>query len=223
MRMPLPLEPDLELMVGEHQRKNLLPALLACLTGTGPEVIYVYGDSGSGRTYMMMACQRWLEKHGHAGDIFYLSLKEEGLDVGVLDGLERYQWLCIDDVEAVLGQLRWETALFELCNRHQGHYLLVAGRDLPVQSCVIPDLASRWMAGLVYGMGGWSDEALGVFLEQAAEQRGLRLNAEQITYMLQRGSRQPGALLKFLDRLDSYTLEKKRRVTLPVLRELLDH
>lgn len=223
MHIPLPLEPELEHMVGEHQRKNLLPALRACLTGTGPGVIYVYGEPGSGRTYMMMACQRWLEKHGHAGDVFYLSLKEECLDVRVLDGLERFRWLCIDHVETVLGQVMWETALFDLCNRHQGHYLLVAGRDLPSQSCLIPDLASRWMAGLVYGMGGWGDDELAEFFEQAAKQRGLRLSAEQITYILQRGPRQPGALLKFLDRLDGYTLEKKRLVTLPVLRELLDH
>ncbi len=222
MRMPLPLEPDLEGMVGEQQRTNLLPALRLWLSADGPEVIYVYGEPGCGRTYMMMACQRWLEEHGHGHDMFYVSLQEEGLEVSVLDGLERYQWLFMDHVETVQGQVKWETALFELCNRHQGHNLLIAGRVLPGQACIIPDLASRWMGGLVYAMGGWNDDELGEFLAQAAAQRGLRLSTEQRTYILQRGSRSPGGLLRFLDQLDHYTLQEKRPVTLPVLRALLD-
>jgi DnaA family protein len=54
-----------------------------------------------------------------------------------------------------------------------------------------------------------------------ATQRGLRLDGDVINYVMRHGRRDMPALLHTLDALDRASLERKRAITLPLLRELM--
>ena len=54
-----------------------------------------------------------------------------------------------------------------------------------------------------------------------ARERALKLSPEIINYLLRHASRDMRTLAMLVVALDQYTLEQKRPVTLPLLRELL--
>ena len=54
-----------------------------------------------------------------------------------------------------------------------------------------------------------------------AKERALKLSPEMISYLLRHASRDMRTLSMLVVALDQYTLEQKRPVTLPLLRELL--
>jgi len=58
-------------------------------------------------------------------------------------------------------------------------------------------------------------------LKQAAQDRGLVLSAEILEWLLKRFFRDMPSLMGLLDALDAYSLETKRAITLPLVRELL--
>ena len=54
-----------------------------------------------------------------------------------------------------------------------------------------------------------------------ADLRGFRLGRDVIDYLLRRHARDLPALIRMLEALDRYSLETKRPVTVPLVRELL--
>jgi DnaA family protein len=58
-------------------------------------------------------------------------------------------------------------------------------------------------------------------LEQAAKARGLVLSPDVLPWLLNRFYRDMPNLMALIDALDAYSLETKRAVTLPLVRELL--
>ena len=60
-----------------------------------------------------------------------------------------------------------------------------------------------------------------LFLHAEAERRGMRLPEEVISFLLTRMRRDLRSLTAVLDQLDRFSLETKRPVTLPLVREAL--
>ncbi len=79
-------------------------------------VLYIWGSAGVGRSHLLQAaCSRVEERGGRA---LYLPLAElSEYDPNVLDDVEACDLLCLDDIQAVVGQARWEEALFHAFNR----------------------------------------------------------------------------------------------------------
>ena len=127
----------------------------------------------------------------------------------------------VDDVEK-LGEAA-QIELFNTINeaRESGGSVLAAGNAPPAQLPLREDLKSRLAWGLVYEVKPPSDEERAQFLRGEAARRGLKLPDEVIAYLLTRMRRDLRSLAQMLDRLDQYSLETKRPITLPLLREAL--
>ena len=82
---------------------------------TGDTSIFLAGVLGSGKTLLLQTvCQEALN-HDHQS--MYLSLSSgPAFHSGVLENLEQFQVLCLDDVHTVVGDPEWERALFNLYN-----------------------------------------------------------------------------------------------------------
>ena len=70
-------------------------------------------------------------------------------------------------------------------------------------------------------MRSLTDDDCEAILQAQAGTRGLRLEPEIIQYLLRHGRRDLASLLRALDALDAASLERKRPITLPLLREVL--
>lgn len=116
-----------------------------------------------------------------------------------------------------------QIGLFNAINeaRQLGGTVLAAGNAPPAQLPLREDLKSRLAWGLVYQVKPLTDDERSVFLRGEAERRGMQLADEVVSYLLTRMRRDLHSLTAILDRLDRFSLETKRPVTLPLVREAL--
>jgi len=126
-----------------------------------------------------------------------------------------------DDVERLdeAGQI----ALFSAINaaRDAGGTVLAAGNAPPAQLALREDLKSRLAWGLVYQVKPLSDAEKALTLHSEAARRGLKLSDEVVWYLLTHVRRDLHSLTGLLDRLDRTSLEQRRAITLPLVRELI--
>ena len=126
-----------------------------------------------------------------------------------------------DDVERLdeAGQI----ALFNAINaaRDAGGTVLAAGNAPPAQLALREDLKSRLAWGLVYQVKPLTDAEKALTLHGEAARRGLKLSDEVVWYLLTHVRRDLHSLTGLLDRLDRTSLEQRRAITLPLVRELI--
>lgn len=192
------------------------------------------GDAATGKSHLLHAA--CAEAHAAGRAVSYVGLRDqvlmqaEGRNTGglidCLDGLERFALVCVDDVDAVAGRPAWERALFGLynaCESTAGCLLLMSARSVARRvGFGLPDLASRLEHAWIGTLAPHSDEQRAAVLRTRARERGLQLGEEVIDYMLRHLPRDLPGLLAVVDALDTHSLERKRRISLALLREWLD-
>ncbi|MPN09115.1 DnaA regulatory inactivator Hda [bioreactor metagenome] len=116
-----------------------------------------------------------------------------------------------------------QVALFALFNQMKmdGGLLLTAAPQPPAHLALREDLRTRLGSGLIYRLQPLSDAEKADAIGTLAKERALKLSPEMIGYLLRHASRDMRTLSMLVVALDQYTLEQKRPVTLPLLRELL--
>ncbi|MCU0936100.1 MAG: DnaA regulatory inactivator Hda [Gammaproteobacteria bacterium] len=192
--------------------------------GTGPDTVYLWGAAGVGKTHLLEAACREVAGRGERVGFVPLAQRERLLPA-MLVGLETASLVCVDDLSVASGALDWEQALFHLMNGLRAHdgRLLLAGRNPPAALGLrLPDLASRVGAALALRLAPPTDADRAEALRRQARDRGFVLPEDVVAYLLRRFPRDLPSLLAQLDRLDAGSLEARRRVTLPLVRELLD-
>ena len=128
----------------------------------------------------------------------------------------------VDDVDRL--NAKAQIGLFNLYNRirEEGDaLLLVSGSAAPAQLTLREDLVTRLGWGLVYHVHELTDEEKIKAMKSHAASRGLDLPQEVCDYLLRHGRRDLPSLMATLDSLDSYSLANRRKVTVPLVRELL--
>lgn len=186
-------------------------------------LLYIWGTAGSGRSHLLQAaCLRVEERGGRALYLPLADLAKYGTQL--LDNVEFCDLVCLDDIQAVLGQPHWEEALFHAFNRLRdaGKQLLIAAdaspRKLPIK---LPDLQSRLSLALVFQLHELSDDEKLRALQLRASRRGLRLSDDVGRFILARSVRSMTVLFDTLEQLDTASLQAQRKLTIPFLKEAL--
>jgi DnaA family protein len=127
----------------------------------------------------------------------------------------------VDDVEKL--DETFQISLFNAINeaRQSGGQVLAAGNAPPPLLPLRDDLKSRLAWGLVYHVKPLTDEERATYLRAEAGRRGMRVPDEVVGYLLTHVRRDLPTLVAILDELDRMSLELKRPVTLPLVREAL--
>ncbi len=189
--------------------------------GRGEAQLYLWGGRGCGKTHLLQgACQR---AGGLGLPAAYIDLREAP-HAGVLEGLERLALVALDDVQVAMGQGVWEAALFDLINRlreQEVPLLLAADRPPSALRLGLPDLSSRLGWGPILRLVELDDAGKLELLRRRAAERGLVLPREVGHYLLEHLPRDVHSLLEALERLDRASLERQRRLSLALAREVL--
>lgn len=194
------------------------------LVSGGASQIYIWGGAGAGKTHLLQAvCQQAARDNVRAA---YLPLRQlSGHETGLLEGLEQFELLVVDDVQAIAGDEGWEQGIFALYNsaRDSGCRLLFAADSSPRGLLLqLPDLVSRLSWGEVYHLQPLSDPDKCQALIKRAEARGIELPPEVANYLLRRTVRDMGGLMAWLDHLDQAQLAAQRRLSIPFVKTLLE-
>ncbi len=202
----------------------IVQQLLAIEPGVKPPVVWLYGPTGVGKTHLLQAlCARGGQR---AQAVAYVPLRElANLDADMLLGCESLALVCLDDIETIAGNARWERALFRLYTEleESGGRMIIAAASPPTAiDIALPDLASRLAAGLVLRLQALSDDEQLTVLQARAAQLGMELPTDTAHYLLRRLPRDMGTLCDVIERLDEASLATQRRLTVPFVREELE-
>lgn len=185
-----------------------LAALTAWLAGGhGESSLLLWGEPGSGKSHLLLA-----------SGFCYRDARQDP-DLAGLEELPEN--LAVDHVEALsaAGQI----ALFNAFNRIRAARgrLLTAAAQAPAHLALRDDLRTRLGYGLIYRLLPLSDAEKAAAIQHQAAERAMKFPREALDYLLRHAPRDMRALSALVVALDHYSLEQKRPITLPLLREVL--
>jgi len=170
-------------------------ALRQALAG-GEGFVFLWGPGGSGKTHLLRA-------------------------FSAAAAAARREAAAADDVSR-LGEAE-QLALFDRCNRLRASKgaLAASAEAPPAQLPLRADLRSRLASGIVLQLHPLSDAEKAAALRDHAASRGMSLDRALIAYLLSHFDRDMGTQIALLDALDRYSLQRKRPLTLPLVKEAL--
>ena len=205
--------PTLEnFVVGRNE--ELLGRLQGLKAGRSFDALYLWGPEGCGKSHLLSATALEIAE---SRPILMLNAEQIDNDIhAVAGGL-----IIIDDIENLGPDA--QIALFRVFNaaRLIGIALLLAGRAPPLELTLREDLRTRIGQNFIYAVQTLTDNEKSAALRRHALLRGMRLDDGIVHYLMRHGRRDLPSLMAMLDGLDRLSLEQKRPLTLPLLRELM--
>ncbi len=180
-----------------------------------PVPIYLWGESGTGKSHLLRALERGLSERGEPFGRITADMQEPpsfnpAWRVVLMDDVHRYN------------SIQQHAAFNWFVNSATvGCSVMATGDAAPVALLLRDDLRSRLGWGDIFALQALSDVAQREVLKQSAHARGLTLSDEVLDYMSTRFSRDLGNLMEWLDKLDQYALQTKRAITVPLLKDML--
>ena len=199
--------------------------LFDVLTSTSPSVqlIYLWGAEGSGRSHLLQAlCHRYAESGASA--LYLPLLSRHDFAPQILEHSHALSVICVDDLDAVATDSVWQEAMFHCFNEAaESNVLFVvtasrAPRDLDLS---LADLRSRMQKGLIFQLQAADDGFKKQILQHRANSRGISLSDQVCDYILQRADRSLAGLIAVLERLDSESFQRQRRLTVPLVKDVM--
>lgn len=185
--------------------------------------LYFWGEAGSGRTHLLRAaCESLDGRYLAAASI---TARELHAAMSCAPSQARCL-LAIDDVEATGPDV--QEALFHALNAMREEpraAIVVAGNAPPRGLSLAPgrdDLRSRLAWGLAFELQSLDDDAKDAALARHADERGFALAPDVRRHLLTHFARDLGSLMRIVDSLDRFALERRRAITVPLIREYLE-
>ena len=200
---------------------ELVTMLSRIAAGAGGETgLLIWGAAGAGKTHLLRAAVAATVARGARAS--WIATPGELL-AGDPETLAQHALLAVDAIDAASAES--QARLFTLFNalKANGGQLLAASRAPPAVLPLREDVRTRLGWGLVYELLPLTDAEKPAALAAYARQRGFNLSAEVIGYLLAHGRRDMTTLVRALGALDRHSLATKRAITVPMLREWLQH
>lgn len=186
-------EPTFENFVHGGNAEALGVLRAAAAGATAERVVYLWGESGAGKTHLLKS---------------FAAAAPAGLRARVVDDVDRL------DADA-------QAELFNAFIEGDFGFLLAASRLAPAEAPLRRDLATRLASGLTFHMAPLTDDEKRRALAAHARSRGFELSGDVAGYLLTHARRDMGSLISALDALDRYSLETGRAITVPLLKQAL--
>ncbi len=185
-------------------------------TVRSPVPTYLWGDSGSGKTHLLLSARA--------------HLREQGAAVGWLDPTvleppafeESWAAVLLDDVQH-FNSAQQQAAFNWFVNAQTWQCPVLAAGSLPPADLRLrEDLRSRLGWGHVFQLQVLSEPERRAVLRQAGDARGVFLGDDALDFILSRFSRDLGSLMQLLEQLDAYALQTRRAITIPLIKAMLE-
>ena len=189
------------------------------------KTFFLWGKKGAGKNYLLHSINReFLEKKLHSA---FISFENSLLDnPSVLDGLEDLDVIFIESMEQFPSSKEWELALFNLINA-----CLLKECKIFISSQVtakhmeinLVDLKSRLLAFPAFELPEINEDEKLKAMQEAASRKGWELEDNVLSYILTHTSRNLSDLMSLMNELDTFSLEKKKKVSIALVRELISN
>jgi DnaA regulatory inactivator Hda len=179
------------------------------------KLLYLHGPSGSGKTHLLKSITN--------DEIPYLSLRDETDPDKIMSMFSDKAGLVVDDLQVMPNESALRGTLWQLFNdfHTSGRTIAMAGLYPPRELTNLDEhLTSRLLWGLVARLDTSDDHSRAMILKKVADDRQIRVPDDVVDYLLATTSREVGALIESFNQLYRYSMSEKRRITLPLVREV---
>lgn len=222
LELKLPARAELEDFIAGNSNE-ITTAVKQVVGSSQHEFLYIWSAERCGKTHLLSALCSLAERSDQTA--IYLPMQQVNeLSPEIFEDLETADIICIDDIDLIAGHSDWELAVFNLYNRLRdgNRKLVVTSHTSPASIAVtLPDLKSRLAWGISLGIASLHDSDKKHILQIRADNIGMELSDEAVSYLLNHHSRDLGSLIKILDKLENASLIEKRKVTIPFLKDQL--
>ena len=189
------------------------------------KTFFLWGKKGTGKNYLLHSINReFLEKKLHSA---FVSFDNNSLDnPSVLEGLEELDVIFIESMEQFPCSKEWELALFNLINAcllKDCKIFISSGVTAKQLEINLVDLKSRLLAFPAFELPEINEDEKIKALKEAASRKGWELEDNVLSYILTHTSRNLSDLMSLMNELDTFSLEKKRKVSIALVRELISN
>jgi DnaA-homolog protein len=192
--------------------------------GTGEQFIFLWGDTGHGKSHLLHACCS--AAFNLAISSFYLDLSDSAAtNPELFVGLENFDLVCLDNIDAPVKSEDWELAFFNFFNQHRDRKLRLILSSTSAPNAItfkLPDLLTRVNWGLSLKIQPLNDDNKIAALRHKAQQMGFDITPQVARFLLTHYGRDLTSLWLMLDKLDWASLAAKRKLTIPFLKEILE-
>ncbi len=187
------------------------------------KLMYLVGESGVGKSHLGQAlCQM-------AGDAKltsqYLPMHEFcKYEIDVSEGMENYELLVVDDIDAIALLPNWQQALFDLINRvlENNHKIVFTSRQPPCDNgFTLPDLISRLQWGQNWRINPLSESQQLDMMIFRARCKGMMMSDEVAKFIYLRLRRDNKSIMRCLEKLDNKSLEVQRKLSIPFVKSVM--
>ena len=187
------------------------------------EDLLIYGAKDSGKTYLLQALCNQFNNQGKSS--FFLPMRQAiELSVDILDSLENIELVCIDGLESLVGNKAWEIGLFNLINRSfnsNNRLIFTSANNIDGMNFELKDLDSRLRKIQSHELHSLADDDILSALKHIANLRSIELGSKEAQYLLTYADRNISDLVKILESLDQLSMEMKRKITIPLIKEVI--
>ena len=204
---------------------NLLTRLADIVISKNAHELIIHGEQGSGKSFLMQAICNELNSSGKQFAFMPMN-KALNMGVEIFQNLASLDAVCIDDLQLILANENWETALFNLineCQQSNCSLILSFGGTQPLEeNTQLPDLLSRIKRMEFITLHAVKDESFNQAINFVAEQLDISIDTAELEFLLKHQTRRFSLLVENIITLDKQAASLKRKITIPLIKETLN-
>jgi len=185
--------------------------------------LFIYGTKESGKTFLLQAmCNSYSSASKSS---LYIPLKKVmNYGVEIFESLENIDLICVDGIEEAISKIEWEKAIFNLINKaliSETRLILTSSKDLKSLNFSLPDLESRIRKIQSYELHPVNDKDIFDALKYISKLTSINLGDKEAKYLVTYSQRNISNLVHILESLDQLSMEMKRKITIPLIKEVI--
>ncbi|MCP4430036.1 MAG: hypothetical protein GY806_03570 [Gammaproteobacteria bacterium] len=226
-QIALPLSFDRQFSFDNYftdQAGFIVSSLKAFVEDSSENFIILWGGHDSGKTHLLNASAHYARGRSRGFQLYDADQLSE-LEPSCLEEFADGTILAIDNLDAICGNRDWESAFYYLINLcHQQKLRLLASLGSKPQdlNCVLADFQSRLSWGLLLELPLTDETDIENIIRQRALLLGHELSEEVICYLVRHYSRGLGSQLEILRKLDTASLSTKKKITIPLIKQVMN-
>jgi DnaA family protein len=205
--------------------QNLVTRLADIVSSPDTSELIIHGEEGSGKSFLMQAICNELSS-AEKQFAFIPMKKAFNMGVEIFQNLGSLDAVCIDDLQLILANQDWETALFNLineCQQSNCSLMLSLGGTQPLdESVILPDLLSRIKRMEFIALHAVQDEFFNQAIDFVAQQLDIKIEEAELEFLLKHQTRIFSLLVENIITLDNQAASLKRKITIPLIKETLN-
>lgn len=186
------------------------------------KLLFLYGPTGCGKSHLLHAIQQTI---GRGSRVVSCTEFTDGSSIGLLEELSGLPALLVDDLQLLPDTPTLRQMVWELFNRFHsaGLPVVLAANRAPRELTNLDEhLTSRLLWGLVAQLDVSDDSSRRMLIAKLAADRQVLLPDDVAAWLLTVLPRDVGSLVSACNSLYRAALERQRRITLRLARELFN-